>query len=145
MADRARGHHLARAGAAGAAEQAFERAAALFEELGNPSSAGLDRLWRAEQLFALGQPADAEAEVTRADALLAGSDIPVADLVRARLPTARRPATADDPAPVAAPTPTPVPGPAPASGTGPVPVRESAADRPAPTPGERDGQAPPRT
>lgn len=89
MSERSEGHHRARIGDAAGAAAAFDRAATAFEELGNPSNAGLDRLWRAEQLYALGRPDDAGAEVARAETLLAGSDLPVADQVRARLPRPR--------------------------------------------------------
>jgi tetratricopeptide (TPR) repeat protein len=79
------GHHHARHGRSADAAAAFATAAATYEELGNRPNAGLNLLWRAEQLHALGRSAEAEAQRARGEALLDGSDLPQARVVRARL------------------------------------------------------------
>jgi hypothetical protein len=63
----------------------FARAAAILDELGNGPNAGVNLLWRAEQLRAAGRRAEADADLARGEALLEGSDLPVARMVRHRL------------------------------------------------------------
>jgi hypothetical protein len=48
-------------------------------------NAGLNLLWRAEQVRALGPGVEADADAARGEALLSGSDLPQAGAVRARL------------------------------------------------------------
>ena len=85
LAAQALGHHHARRGRPADAATAFGTAAAGYEELGNRSTAGLNLLWRAEQLRALGARAEADADRTRAEELLGDGDLPQAETVRARL------------------------------------------------------------
>jgi tetratricopeptide (TPR) repeat protein len=85
LAAQALGHHHARRGRAAEAATAFGAAAAGYEELGNRSTAGLNLLWRAEQLRALGARAEADAGRARAEELLGTGDLPQAETVRARL------------------------------------------------------------
>ena len=85
LAAQALGHHHARHDRRADAAQAFETAATAYEELGNRPNAGLNLLCLAEQLRALGREAEAQAQVARGEALLADSDLPQAEPVRARL------------------------------------------------------------
>jgi tetratricopeptide (TPR) repeat protein len=85
LAAQAFGHHHARRGRPAEAVAAFAEAAAGYEELGNRPNAGLNQLWRAEQLAALGARAEADAGQARGEALLGDSDLPQAEVVRARL------------------------------------------------------------
>jgi tetratricopeptide (TPR) repeat protein len=85
MTDQALGFHRARQGDPAAAAAMFARAAATFDGLGNGPSAGVNLLRRAEQLRAAGRRAEADADVARGEALLEGSDLPVARMVRHRL------------------------------------------------------------
>lgn len=85
MTDQALGFHHARQDDPAAAAAMFARAAAIFDELGNAPNAGVNLLWRAEQLRAAGRRAEADADLARGEALLEGSDLPVARMVRHRL------------------------------------------------------------
>jgi hypothetical protein len=85
MADQARGFHHARQSDPATAAEMFGRAAATFDDLGNGPNAGVNLLWRAEQLRAAGRGAEADADEARGEALLEGSDLPVARMVRDRL------------------------------------------------------------
>jgi len=85
MTDQALGFHHARQHDPAAAAAMFARAAAIFGELGNTPYAGVNLLWRAEQLRAAGRRAEADADLARGEALLEGSDLPVARMVRHRL------------------------------------------------------------
>ncbi|HEV7712729.1 MAG TPA: NB-ARC domain-containing protein [Asanoa sp.] len=89
FAAEAAAHSQAHSGDAAAAAAAYGRAAEIYGALGNRANQGLDLLWQAEQLIALGRPAEADAAAEQADALLAGSDLPIADLVRARVRSLR--------------------------------------------------------
>ncbi|WP_344387644.1 tetratricopeptide repeat protein, partial [Asanoa iriomotensis] len=84
-ATEAAAHTKAHSGDPHGAEAMYAQAADLFGALGNRANQGLNLLWRAEQLRALGRQADSDALVAHADTLLDGSDLPQADLVRARL------------------------------------------------------------
>jgi tetratricopeptide (TPR) repeat protein len=85
LAAQALGHHHARHDRPDPAATAFATAADAYEQLGNRPNAGLNLLWRAEQLRALGHRADADAAQARGEVLLGGSDLPQAEVVRARL------------------------------------------------------------
>ncbi|MEV4623553.1 NB-ARC domain-containing protein [Asanoa sp. NPDC049573] len=88
-AEEAKAHTQRHSGDAAAAAATYGRAAEIYGALGNRAGQGLDLLWQAEQLIALDRHAEADAAVERADALLAGADLPIAALVRARLRSLR--------------------------------------------------------
>jgi tetratricopeptide (TPR) repeat protein len=79
------GQHHARHGRPAEAAESFASAAAAYEDLGNRPNAGLNQLWRAEQLLALGARPEADTARARGEALLGGSDLPQAEAVRSRL------------------------------------------------------------